>query len=274
LTDLPAPSRYRRRVVLGTLGLAAVGTPILLTRAAGAGTTRAAAPLAPRAPKLMWNPSPRVDGLNAFEGVEDDRSHSHPGVKHIFAQGDTFRWEMHVIDRDGSDRQRQEVKGMHAGGQNLSMLSGETWRITYDLFIPDSLKGTTSFTHIFQIKQPNGSPGAGPPLATISLQRSGSTEYIAMRGFASGVTIGRTPLAPLKNHWVTVDMTLLIANKGAARFVIRDGGRTVVDAQHDADLWASTRARPKWGIYRSLKDRAQLKDCYMLTRNMQAYKGT
>jgi hypothetical protein len=272
VTDFPAPHRPGRRAVLGALALAAAGTPLALSQIASAGS--AVQPLAPRAAKLVWNPSAARDGLGAFEGVEDDRSHSHPGVKHIYVQDDTYRWDMHLRDRDGSDRQRNEVKGMHAGGKNLSMLKGETWRITYDMFIPDTLKGTSSFTHIFQLKQPNGSPGAGAPLVTISLQRDGSTEYIALRGFVSGVVVGRTPLAPLRNHWFTVDMTFLVADKGQARFVVRDNGITVIDAQKGVDIWASTRIRPKWGIYRSISDKAQLMDTYLLMRNFQAYQGT
>jgi hypothetical protein len=261
-------SRYDRRTVLGTLALAAAGGPMALGHAA------AAAPPGLMAPRLMWSPDPARDGLGAFEGLEDDRSGSHRPVKHISVQNGVYRWDMHLRDRDGSDRQRHEVKGMHVGGRDLDMLRGETWRITYDMFIPDSLKGTTSFTHIFQLKQPNGSPGAGAPLVTISLQRSGSTEFIALRGFVSGVVVGRTPLAPLKNHWFTVDMTFLIHDQGRARFVVRDSGRTVLDAQRGCDIWASTRIRPKWGIYRSLSDSGQLRDCHLLIRNLQAYLGT
>ncbi len=275
MNDFPAPKRFRRRTVLGSLALAAAGTPIAISQVADAGiTTTAAAPLAPKAAKLVWSPSAAKDGLGAFEGIEDDRSHSHPGVKHIYTQGDVFRWDMHLRDRDGDDRQRNEVKGMHVGSKDLSMLKGETWRIAYEMFIPDTLKGTSSFTHIFQLKQPNGSPGAGAPLVTISLQRSGSTEYIALRGFVSGVIVGRAPLAPLRNHWINIDMTFLVADKGQARFIVRDDGKTVVDAQKGVDIWASTRIRPKWGIYRSIKDKAQLRDTYLLIRNFQAYQGT
>jgi hypothetical protein len=275
LTDHPAPPRRGRRAVLGTLALAAAGTPIALSGAASAlGGPAPLSPLAPMAPKLVWKPAAGTDGLGAFEGLEDDRSRSHPGVKHIYVRDGAYRFDMHLRDRDGSDRQRNESKGMRVNGRNLSMLKGETWRITYDMFIPDTLKGTSSFTHIFQLKQPNGSPGAGPPLVTISLQRDGSTEYIALRGFVSGVVVGRTPLAPLRDHWFTVDMTFLVSDRGQARFVVRDGGRTVIDAQKGCDIWASTRIRPKWGIYRSISDKGQLRDTYLLIRNYQAYQGT
>ena len=273
MNELPKPRRLGRRTVLGAIAVAAAGTPVAISQMADA-VSGPAAPVEPNAAKLVWSPSAARDGLGAFEGIEDDRSHSHPGVKHIYTQGDAYRWDMHLRDRDGSDRQRNEVKGMHVGGKDLSMLKGETWQITYDLFIPDTLKGTSSFTHIFQLKQPNGSPGAGAPLVTISLQRSGSAEYIALRGFVSGVTVGRTRLEPLRNHWINVDMTFLVADKGRARFVLRDGAKTVVDEQKGTDIWASTRIRPKWGIYRSIRDRGQLRDTYMLIRNFKAYQGT
>ncbi|GLW56503.1 hypothetical protein Kpho01_45140 [Kitasatospora phosalacinea] len=67
-----------------------------------------------------WAPSAAVDGLAAFETVEDDRADSHPaGAPHIRVEGDNFRWNMHTVDRDTStDRQRHEVTGRRtpAGG--------------------------------------------------------------------------------------------------------------------------------------------------------------
>ncbi len=105
--------------MLGAIAVAAAGTPVALSQVAGAAS--APAQPAPKAAKLVWSPSAARDGLGAFEGIEDDRSHSHPGVKHIYTQGDAYRWDMHPRDRDGSDRQRNEVKGMHVGGKDLSM---------------------------------------------------------------------------------------------------------------------------------------------------------
>lgn len=276
MTDIPAARGYGRRVALGTLAFAAVGAPMMLGHVASAGTSTAPASAVqpePKAAQLVWSPVPDRDGLGAFEGLEDDRSHSHPGTQHIHVSDGVYRWDMHLRDRDGTDRQRHEVKGMRVDGRNLSMLKGETWRISYDMFIPDTLLGTTTFTHIFQLKQPNGAPGDGPPLVTISLQRSQDMEFLALRGVVSGVLVGRTPLAPLRNHWFTVDMTFLVDDNGRARFVVRDGGQTVLDEERGIDIWASTRIRPKWGIYRSLGDSGQLRDCHLLVRNLKAFRG-
>src|SRR5204862_2897420 len=101
-----------------------------------------------------------------------------------------YRFNMHLVDRDTmTDRQRQEVSGMRtpAGGPYLEMLSGQTWRITYSMFIPGALKATTTFTHIMQMKQ----PGTGTfPILTTSLQRYGSTPKIELNAENSGVVVG------------------------------------------------------------------------------------
>lgn len=63
--------------------------------------------------QLEWAPQAQVDGLKAFEGVEDDANHSDPGVKHIYADGADYRIDMPLQERDKMpDRQRNEVKGM------------------------------------------------------------------------------------------------------------------------------------------------------------------
>ncbi|MGC9668103.1 hypothetical protein ACNTMW_16295 [Planosporangium sp. 12N6] len=266
MTSSGVPRKHARRAVLGTLAAAAVGGPVLLRGLANAQAADVSAAAA-----LVWSPVPSRDGLNAFEGVEDDRSGSHPGVTHIYPQGDTYRVDMHTRDRDGSDRQRNEVKGMKQNGTVLTWGNGETWRLTYDLFIPDALRGTTSFTHIFQLKRPGNGTG---PLATIGLRRNGSAEYLTLRPFVSGGEIGRVPLSAAWNRWISIEMTFLIGDKGTAHFVCTEGGRTLADdSRSGIDLWLGDRIRPKWGIYRSLDDSKQLHDCYLLLRNMRGYRG-
>jgi hypothetical protein len=255
----PAPRKYGRRTILGTVAATTIGAPFLTPGPAQA------------APVLRWSPVPSRDGLNAFEGVEDDRANSHPEATHIYVSGDTYRFNMHTRDRDGSDRQRSEVRGMRTtGGSVLSWLSGETWQVTYDMYIPGTLRGTTSFTHIFQLKK----PGTGTdPLATIGLRRSGSNEYMTLRPFLSGGEIGRVALSSVWNSWIQIDMTFKIGNSGSGRFVVKKNGSTLTDASRSGiDLWLSESIRPKWGIYRSLDDSAQLRDTYLQLRNLKGYK--
>jgi hypothetical protein len=217
--------------------------------------------------KLMWSPQANKDGLGAFEGVENRGK-----GKEIFPQGNNFRFEMKVSDRDGSDRQRNEVKGMRAGGHNLVIGKGQTWRFTYQMFIPKSLRATTSFTHIMQFKM----PGQGSaPILTLDLRRRGSQSRLELVVFGSDTVIGSTDLAPLQDKWIGIGAQIRFADKpaGQARLIVTDGNRTVVDDQKgNVDTWLGDRARPKWGIYRSIKDSADLRDTYLLLTEMKAYQ--
>ncbi|HUR08940.1 MAG TPA: CBM35 domain-containing protein [Nonomuraea sp.] len=249
---------------LGTLVGAALLTPYLPARPASAAT----------AWQLMWAPEASSVGLGAFETIEDDRADSHPaGQPHIFAEGNNFRFNMHTVDRDTStDRQRQEVTGTRNPSGYLQWLKGETWRVTYSMFIPSSLKATTTFTHISQTKM----PGTGTnPITVTSLRRVDGVQTIEHKIFQSDTLIGRTNLEPLQNKWIDAEYEIKIGDGGAGsvRWVLRDGATTLVDATKTGDTFLGDRVRPKWGIYRSLGDTSgSLQNCYMLLTNMRAYK--
>jgi hypothetical protein len=249
-------SPLTRRAVLGSLGLAAIGGPIVLAHVADAATP-------------AWTPKPRSDGLNMFEHLEDDRAHSHPDVKHIKVDGDNIRFDMHLRDRDTStDRQRNEAVGMRQGGKQINMRDGETWKMSWELFIPSALRATSSFTHIHQLKM----PGTGSaPIFVMSLRLRGGTPTIETQVAHKGVHVGHTNLAPLQNKWIRTEFEYRIGNSGRVRWVLRDGSRTVIDVTRSGvDMFMEDRVRPKWGIYRSLNDKANLRDCHLLLRNMTA----
>ncbi|ONI87170.1 Tat pathway signal sequence domain protein [Saccharothrix sp. ALI-22-I] len=250
----------RRSVLAG-----AAAVPLLLT---GGGVARAAAW------QLKWSPQASSTGLGAFEGIEDDRADSHPGVTHIYPSGSDYRFDMHTRDRDTStDRQRNEVAGMRSGGQNVNLYAGETWRFTYSMFIPGSLKATTTFTHIMQTKK----PGTGTsPVTVMSLRRIGGVEKIEFVVIQGNVRVGAVDLAPLRNRWIDTEVEIKVGDgtAGRVRWVVRDGSSTVIDTTRSGvDTWLGDRLRPKWGIYRSLGDTSgSLQNCYLLLRNLKAYK--
>src|SRR6266545_96936 len=260
----------RRTLITAAVGAAVIG-PVV-------GTVLGRLPAASAATiwQLRWAPEANVDGLAAFEGVEDDRANSHPaGQPHIFVEGNNYRFNMHLVDRDTlTDRQRQEVKGMHATGADLIVAEGETWRWTYSMFIPGSLKATTTFTHIMQMKMPGTD---SLPILTTSLQRVNGVQKIQLHVFSGDVIVGRTDLVPLQNKWIDVEFEMTVGDgtKGAVRWVLRDGATTVIDVTRTGlDTFIDDRVRPKWGIYRSLGDTSgSLQDTYLLLTNMRAYKG-
>lgn len=220
-----------------------------------------------------WHASAARDGLAAFEGVEDDRAGSHPaGAPHIRVDGDTYRFTMHMADRDtATDRQRQEVKGMRspAGGPHLVMRDGETWRLSWQMRIPTTLRATTTFTHIFQTKAPGNGTS---PMVVMSLRRHSGVPKIELK--AGSTLIGAVDLAPLQNRWVDVDLEMRIGDSGRLRWQLHDAGREVIDTSRSGvDTWLFDRVRPKWGIYRSLGDTSgSLRDCHLQIRELRAYR--
>ncbi|MER5772156.1 Tat pathway signal sequence domain protein [Streptomyces sp. NPDC001985] len=254
-----------RRTVLGAAltGAVAAGIPALATPASAASW------------QLRWSPSASGDRLRAFETLEDDRANSHPAAgDHITTEGDNFRFTMHTVDRDTStDRQRHEVTGCRNGDSYLQWKQGETWRVTYSMYIPSSLKATTTFTHIMQMKQ----PGAGSaPIVVQSLRRVNGAQTIELKIFTPNILVGRASLTPLHNKWTDVDFQIKIGNgtSGSVRWILKSGGSTVIDASKSGiDTFLADRVRPKWGIYRSLEDSSgSLENCHLLLTNLRGYQ--
>lgn len=233
-------------------------------------------PPASAAPRweTRWDPSPKRDGVNAFEALEDDRRGSHPeGLPHAGVAGNAWKFTAHLEDRDGSDRMRNEVRGMRtADGRPLEIRKDETWRLSYQMYIPDTLDATTSFTHIWQLKNSD----VGTPVAQVSLPVVGGVPKIAARYWTladnTSHDFALADLEPIQNKWVTATIEFKSSDDGYMRWVLKDGRKTIVDqtAEH-IDLWWTQEQynRPKWGIYRSIKS-AGLQETYMLVRNLKA----
>ncbi|TWP47267.1 hypothetical protein FKR81_32970 [Lentzea tibetensis] len=221
---------------------------------------------------LKWSPNPATDGLRAFEGLEDDRSGSHKPVKHIYVEGDHFRFDMHTRDRDGSDRQRNESKGMRSGNTVHKIMKDETWKITYQAFWPSSLTATTRFCHIFQMKVQD----VGGPLWTLTPRaKDKPTMTVDTRRDNDALTSHDAgDYTAMQNKWVDVEWDFKASNSGGyLHWKISDAGTVLADGRTTAvDLWRDKNyLRPKWGIYRSIES-AGLKDCYQLIRNYRGYK--
>ncbi|MER7792040.1 hypothetical protein [Streptomyces sp. NPDC097640] len=270
-----APRHLSRRAVLGSMTAAAVGTSLVLGREASA---------APRAPQLLWHPDPSSAGLKAFEGIEADRGGAHPDREYVTVEGgDHYRFNIWKDDRDTTgdgDRQRTESKGMVQDGSKLKMRDGETWTISYEMFMPTSLHGTSKFTHIFQTKTPVDNGG---PYVTLDLGRSGSTETLRARAYANSGSpdIASTNLSPLRNKWITIEWTLTIGSSGKAGFVARKGTGSGAPVAVQGSMSGvkipdqDDYVRPKWGIYRSVESASSdILDTYLLFRNFKASKGT
>ncbi|HEY4458161.1 MAG TPA: hypothetical protein VGN81_27855 [Pseudonocardiaceae bacterium] len=271
------PEPISRRSALRTFAVAAAAT----VAAPAALEALTAAPAS--AATLLWHPNPATDGLNAFEGIEADRLNKHPDRKYVIVEGgDHYRFNIWADDRDstgGGDRQRTESKGMVQNGAIQKMHNGETWVIGYDMYMPSTLHGTSKFTHIFQTKTPATNAG---PWVTLDLTRNGSTEMISARAYANSgsPSIAQTPLAPLRDKWVSVQWTLTPGTSGTAAFLIRNGTGSSAPIAAQGKMSKvnipdqGDYVRPKWGIYRSVQSaKSDIIDTYLLFRNYTATKN-
>ena len=224
---------------------------------------------------LRWTGEPSM-GLGVFEGLEDDRASSHTSFgDHIRAESGFFRWYMHMVDRDGSDRQRHEVKGMRQNGAQLNILQGQTWLFTYEMYIPSTLTGGSRFTHIYQQKMVSDAGSSGGPLITLSPAGGNTILPRVISGFSS------QPLSQYWNKWVYIEFEHKFdfsSNGGYARYLARDvaTGALITNQTRTGNMWANEgtsqrRVRPKWGIYRSLESDG-LRDCDLRIRSMRAYQ--
>jgi hypothetical protein len=224
---------------------------------------------------LKWQASGSTTGLMGFEGQETAEC-THPGVAHAMVAGPDIRMEMHYpadTDCHRGDRQRNEFKGMQLPDNSyVSMKKGETWLITYSMFIPDTLDATSAFTHIHQIFGTTGIEAVAGPVVTMSLHQHEGVDSIEMRlDGTSGPHWNPTPLAPIQNRWVTVEFEAKWDNPGSFRWTIKDSEHMYVNASRDWNGWSGgERMRPKWGIYRS-RGSAGLVNTYILLNNFRAY---
>ncbi|MEU0807918.1 hypothetical protein [Streptomyces sp. NPDC005970] len=262
---LPGP---RIAAALATAGA------LLLPTVAAHGAERT--PQAPTASwSLKWNPASGASVADSFEDAEDDRADSHPGVTHIYPSGGGFRTDMHYPkDVDTStDRQRNEVRGMRQSGAAVKILEDETWRIQYQMYVPDTLDATTGFTHIMQIKVGD----VAAPLFTMSLHQHSDGPKVEMRTSDDDDNLteaGAADMPPIQGAWSDVSVEVKASDSGAYVdwSVVTDGKTVAKHKRTGLDMWRGKNyLRPKWGIYRSLNS-GGLQTTYLLTRNFKAYK--
>jgi hypothetical protein len=241
---------------------------------------------------LLWSPSAMRDGEKAFELAEmpdvqlpGGSGPTHGGVKHItaVAEHDAYRIDSHYMppgaadfDRvtltgpTRTDRLRCETRGMVGPTGQVDMLNGQTWRITWSFYLPATLKGTSRFTHIMQMKYVDAKGGvSGSPIVTLTLRPGDKMEFLLWLG---GGSVSTVDVSGMHDKWLSADMTLKIAPQGSVHWILKDGDKVVVDKQQAGVIWPPDggRLRPKWGIYRGVAD--GVVSTYMMLSDLKAYR--
>lgn len=161
----------------------------------------------------------------------------------------------------GGDRSRTEIKiapakgGMH---EAFKAREGDTFVYTWRFRISPSMKFSSSFTHIHQIKA-HGGPYAEPPLITFTPLANGNMEVRhvgdQLKDAGTSARLGAMPLEGLMGQWLDVREEITFSNtQGRYQLAIQDqrGVTRLAIDKSGLQLWrtGADHMRPKWGIYR------------------------
>jgi hypothetical protein len=192
-----------------------------------------------------------------------------------------FAMDIHVdswLDTDrcngSTDRQRNEVKTAPGGGDTstLECAQGQTCYYRWKFKLDSGVQPSSSFFHIHQIKAQSGGD-EGSPIFTITLRKGSPDQiqfiYTAGSGGSGSGTKAQTSLTPFKGVWVEAFVAHKASDSGFINASIKrlsDGATLISWNSGTIDTWRSGNNynRGKWGLYRSLNDKASLRDETML----------
>lgn len=196
-------------------------------------------------------------------------------VKHITMTNDSqlkrqvFLFHIHVDKDDDTctnfDRQRTEIKASEQSSDNLKGFLDDTVYLSWNFKLDAAFQPSQSFSHIHQLKNVGGKDKT--PILTIS-PRKGKTDTLQIIHVNSNevkTVIADIPLAPFKGNWVHVEEKIKYGSKGSYDIKITkvsDGSSLLKVNKNNFDMWrkGAEYVRPKWGIYRSLDRKNELRD--------------
>jgi len=199
---------------------------------------------------------------------------NHSGFLHIQEDADAeagphFVFYMHRdLDKDRDtcpaecDRQRNEIKGYDTSPEAMKGREGETMVVRWMMKVGDGMAVSHSWTHFFQLKAVGGDDSQ--PLVTLSAARRGNDDYLEVRHCSSSVyeVLTRTPWAPVRGRWLRMECQATLRERGSLHLsVTAMDGTTVLEVEENGlRMWRGNDfVRPKWGIYRGLKDKDELR---------------
>jgi len=225
----------------------------------------------------------------AFGGsAEEPPDCGHPAFgPHITQDADAelgrpvFLFHMHLTpDNDRCSnfgRQRNEIKTYGPSPDSLKGFYGDTVTFRWKFRLEAGFRPSGVFTHLHQVKAADGDDAFA--LITISAHaggaQAGKPNTLRVIGIDSKNTttiLKEQPLDPFVGHWIEAyeriqygGPTHGAGESGTYRLSLTDvaTGKVLLEYVNPSlDLWRSgtTFVRPKWGIYRSLEDKEQLRD--------------
>ncbi|MDD7914647.1 T9SS type A sorting domain-containing protein [Polaribacter ponticola] len=179
-----------------------------------------------------------------------------------------FRFFIHTEnDNDrckNFDRQRNEIKTYDKSPENLKGIEGEKVIYKWKMKIDANFKASSSFTHLHQLKSVDGDY-ASIPMYTLTA-RKGTPDKLELRQTNTNdqETLIKVDLSLLKGHWVEITEKIAFGNNETYSIKIEriDNQKVVLEYKNtNIGNWqqGAEFVRPKWGIYRSLNNVADLR---------------
>lgn len=191
-----------------------------------------------------------------------------------------FNFAAHAnIDNDrckNFDRQRTEIRPDRG---DLTGVNGEAMSHSWIFKIPVGFQPSDSFTHLHQIKAVGGKDTQ--PLITLTPRRQSSgniLELIYINSAEKTTKLKVVDLAQFIDAWIKVKESVTYGEEGrysVAVSVFSTGAELLNYSNSNMQMWRSGAGyyRGKWGIYRSLKNRDQLRDEIVQFDNICIAKG-
>jgi len=211
---------------------------------------------------------------NAFETPDCSHRDFGPHITQVYdaiLEKHVFRFHIHR-DEDTDrcvkfDRQRTEIKVYAKSPAWMKATEQSSFTYKWKFKVDQKFQPSKKFTHFFQLKGVGGSYGM--PLFTLTARKGprGQADTFellyATHGKANKIRVAK--LKPFLGIWLQVNVEAIFGYKGklVIQVISMNNNRTLLYYENNSlNMWKQDAdfIRPKWGIYRSLKDKQSLRD--------------
>ncbi len=162
---------------------------------------------------------------------------------------------------DVAQKQRVEIKTYDGSPDNLKGTLGETITYQWKFKLPKGFQPSSNFTHLHQIKAVGGSQDM--PIFTLTAKKGTVNQFNVVHN--NETIVASMNLSELEGTWVQITEVIKVGANGTYSVVIKrikDGKELLSYFNPDLETIRPDNnfIRPKWGIYRSLKKVADLRE--------------
>lgn len=179
-----------------------------------------------------------------------------------------FKFVIHVkgdFDRcKRFDRQRNEIKANKRSNDTILATKGETLNYKWKFKLEKGFQTSSRYTDVHQITY-NKISGNEPLFAFMARKKNGKQNFqVVYIDEDEKKVLASIKLSKITGKWIIADETITYGKNGSYTLTLKTlKGKTVLKIERkNIQTWYDTMiyARPKWGIYRSLKKQNELRD--------------